>query len=88
MITKTKTTTPKILGLKELRLNIEKYIKLIQKGHSFLVVRKSNPVFKLEPVDEWGDEGTWETVVSFRDYSPEGGIPIDELLEGLRTFKK
>jgi len=85
MTTKTKTPS-KIIGLKELRLNIEKYIKLIQKGHSFLVVKKSNPVFKLEPVDEWGDEGTWETVADFRDYSPEGGVPIHELQVALRDL--
>jgi antitoxin (DNA-binding transcriptional repressor) of toxin-antitoxin stability system len=81
-----KTTTPKIniIGLKELRLNIEKYIQLIQKGHSFIVMRKSNPVFKLEPVDEWGDEGTWETVANFKTIEPEGGIPIDDLINGLK----
>ena len=83
----TKNIQKNIVGLKDLRLNIEKYIKLIQKGHSFVVVRKSNPVFKLEPVDKWGDEGTWETVADFRSL-PEGGVPIDIFIEKLKAATK
>ena len=75
----------KIIGLKELRLNIEKYIKMIGKGHSFTVVRKSNPIFKLEPIDKWGDEGTWETVVDFTSLKKDIGIPIDNLINKLKA---
>ena len=85
MITKTKQSN--IIGLKDLRLNLEKYIRLIQKGHSFTVVRKSSPVFKLEPTDEWGDEGTWETVADFSDFGPEGGILASDLLKSLKKMK-
>ncbi len=84
---KAKITKPNIIGLKELRLNVEKYIDLIQKGHSFVVMRKSSPVFKLEPVDAWGDEGTWETIADFTSFQPEGGVPMDELIARLKTFK-
>ena len=52
-----------IIGLKELRQNTEKYISATQRGSSFTVVRRSRPVFKLVPVDEWGDGGQWETVL-------------------------
>ena len=34
-------------------------------------------------VDEWGDEGNWETVVDFRDL-PGGGMPAEELLNRLK----
>jgi prevent-host-death family protein len=81
----TKIIQPNILGLKELRLNIEKYIKLVQKGHSFVVVRKSNPVFKLEPVDKWGDDGLWENVADFTSLSIEGGIPMSDLIKKLKS---
>lgn len=83
----TKTKQSNIVGLKDLRLNIEKYIRLIQKGHSFTVIRKSTPVFKLEPIDEWGDEGTWETVADFSDFRPEGGILASDLLKSLKKMK-
>lgn len=82
---KSKTIKSNIVGLKELRLNIEKYIRLIQKGHSFVVVRKSDPIFKLEPMDVWGDDGTWETITDFSSYSIEGGVPIDDLIKKLKT---
>jgi antitoxin (DNA-binding transcriptional repressor) of toxin-antitoxin stability system len=82
---KPRITKPNIVGLKELRLNIEKYIDLIQKGHSFIVVRKSTPIFKLEPMDEWGDEGTWETIADFTSLQPERGIPLDELIGKLKS---
>ena len=83
----TKIIKSNIVSLKDLRLNMEKYIKMVGKGHSFTIVRKSNPVFKLEPVDKWGDEGTWETIADFSSYSPEGGIPIEELRRKLKAIQ-
>jgi len=35
-----------IVGLKELRENIENYIAQVKKGKSFIVVRRSKPVLK------------------------------------------
>ena len=40
-----------ILGLKELRENMQKYASLVEKGESFIIVKKSKPVFKLVPAD-------------------------------------
>jgi prevent-host-death family protein len=71
---------PKIIGLKDLRENTESYISQVAKGKSFTVVRRSKPVFKLSPpVDEWGDEGTWKTLVDFTKIK-KGGVPIDEVI--------
>lgn len=36
-------------------------------------------------VDEWGDEGTWETVVDFREVSPEG-VAAQEALDVLKKL--
>ena len=55
----------KIIGLKELRNNTDNYISQVGKGKSFIVMRKSRPVFTISPVDKWGDEGIWETVIDF-----------------------
>ncbi len=76
-----------IIGLKELRSNTEKYIGAVKRGRSFTVVRRSEPVFYLAPVpvDEWGDEGTWETVLDLRG-EPNGGIEAGKLLEMMKTF--
>ncbi len=69
-----------IVGLKELRENMEKYIGHVKKGRSFTVVRRSRPIFKVVPVDEWGDEGEWETIADFRDM-PNGGMPATDFIK-------
>ncbi len=80
-------TSEKIIGVKALRENLEKYISGAGKGYSYLVVRRSKPVFRVVPVDEWGDEGRWETVVDFTKIR-KGGVPAGEVLKQLRAMKK
>lgn len=75
-----------IIGLKDLRENTEDYIAQIKKGRSFIVVKKSKPVFKITPVDIWGDEGVWETVVDFREINPKG-VPARDALKILRKIR-
>ena len=69
-----------ILGLKELRENMQKYASLVKRGKSFVVVKKSKPLFRISSVDE--DEELWETVVDFTKIK-KGGISVDELLARL-----
>jgi antitoxin (DNA-binding transcriptional repressor) of toxin-antitoxin stability system len=73
----------KIIGLKELRENIDRYAKKIEKGESFLVVRRSKPLFKVGPVDE---EDNWETIVDFTKYR-KGGMPAEDVLRRLRKLR-
>ena len=68
-----------IIGLKELRENMNNYISQVKKGRSFVVVRKSKPVFKLTPLDMWGDEGIWEKVVDFTKIK-KGGVLLADVL--------
>ena len=75
----------KIIGLKELREDTEKYIAQIKRGKSFVVVRRSKPIFKLVPVDELGDEGTWETLIDFTKIK-KGGVPAEVVLERLKAI--
>mgnify|MGYP001607954649 FL=1 len=51
-----------IIGVKELRQNLEQYIEGVAKGKSFLVIRRSKPVFSINPVNE---DKNWEAVVDF-----------------------
>ena len=69
-----------ILGLKELRGNMQKYASLVEKGESFIVVKKSKPLFKISSVDE--DDGLWETVADFTKIN-KNGIPAKEILKVL-----
>lgn len=70
----------KIIGLKELRENLPYYAEKIERGQSFLVVKKSKPVFRISPFDE--DDSLWEEVIDFTKIK-RGGIPINELLSRL-----
>jgi prevent-host-death family protein len=70
-----------IVGLKELRENIDRYITKVNAGSSFIVVRKSKPVFRITPIQE-EEEGLWETVIDFTKLK-KGGISIKDLLARL-----
>ena len=72
-----------IIGLKELRENMEKFVSSVKQGRSYTVVRRSKPIFRISPVDEWGDEGEWETVLNFTEIQ-KNGVPIDEVLKSLK----
>ena len=73
-----------IVGLKELRGNIDEYIEGVKNGREFVIVRKSKPVFRILPIEsqvmkESNPDGEWETVVDFTKIR-RGGVPIKELL--------
>ncbi len=74
---------PNVIGLKALRENMNDFIEQTKKGRSFLVVRKSKPVFRITPADVWGDEGLWETVVDLTKIR-KGGVPVEEVLSALK----
>lgn len=73
------TTTAAVVGLRELRENMNNYIARVQAGRSFLVVRRSKPVFRLAPPDQ---EGAWEEVIDFTKIK-KGGVGLNELLARL-----
>lgn len=70
------SNSEKIVGVKELRENLDEYIAKIAQGNSFVVVRRSEPVFIIAPVD---DESAWEEVVDFTKIK-KGGVKIEEIL--------
>lgn len=64
--------------LRELRENVAKYAARIGRGESFVVLKRSKPLFKISPVDE----GHWEEVIDFTKLR-RGGVAIDEILSRL-----
>ena len=68
-----------IIGLKNLRVNMEKYIEKVKAGRSFVVFKQSQPLFRISPINEAGD---WEEVIDFTKIK-KGGVAINELLSRL-----
>ena len=75
-----KNQNQSIVGLKELRKNINTYINAVGKGKSFIVVRKSKPVFKISSLQETDE--LWERVIDFTKMK-KGGVAIGQLLSRL-----
>lgn len=66
-----------IIGLKALRESTDRYIAAVKRGRSFVVVRKTKPVFKITPVKD--EDATWEAVADFTKIK-KGGVRIEEIL--------
>lgn len=65
-----------IIGFKEFREKSEMYISRIEKGASFMVLRKSKPIFRLTPVE---DEDMWEPIADFTKIHPDGISALDAI---------
>lgn len=78
-----------LIALKELRLNMEKYVNEVSSGKSFIVLKQSKPIFKLSPVNEpknnvlKNDESErWEEIINFTKIK-KNGVDLDALLASL-----
>ncbi len=72
-----------IVGLKELRQNMDKYIAEVEKGKSFTVIRRSRPVLKISSPED--DSELWEQVIDFTKIK-KGGISAKTILRELRKL--
>lgn len=70
-----------LINLKELREDVAKYADRVAKGDSFIVMKRSKPLFRISPVDEDG----WETVIDFTQFR-KGGMPVDEIIKALEAI--
>jgi len=64
-----------IVALKDLREHLGKYAAKVARGGSFVVFKKSRPIFKISPVSD----GAWEEVIDFTKVK-RGGVNIKEIL--------
>ncbi|MEK7478312.1 MAG: hypothetical protein AAB626_00085 [Patescibacteria group bacterium] len=72
-----------IVGLKELRGNINAYISEVKNGASFIVMRRSKPVLKISSPEE--SSNLWETVADFTEIN-KNGVSAKEVLKTLRKL--
>jgi antitoxin (DNA-binding transcriptional repressor) of toxin-antitoxin stability system len=67
-----------IIGLKAFRQNVNAYAERVQKGDSFIVMKKTKPLFKVVAAEE----GLWEEIVDFTKIK-KGGVDVQDLLSRL-----
>ena len=67
-----------IITLKNLRENMQEYARKVKKGQSFIVFKRSQPLFKINPVEE----DLWEEVIDLTKIK-KGGVNIAEVLKRL-----
>ncbi len=72
----------KIVGLKDLRENLNKYAAEVKSGRNLIIVRRSKPLFRIVPIEE-----EWETVVDFTEISP-GGVDARDVLAVLKKLNE
>ncbi len=65
-----------IINLKSLRENMQEYAQKVEKGRSFIVFKRSKPLFRISPIEE----SPWEEVIDFTRIK-KGGVDIKELLK-------
>ncbi|MBP6944988.1 hypothetical protein KBD61_01790 [Patescibacteria group bacterium] len=69
----------KTIGLNDLKENINHYEKLVKKGQSFIVLKRSKPIFTIGPIHE----DDWETVIDFTKLR-KNGISAHTVLKALK----
>lgn len=79
-----KRAKQRIVGLKELRENMEEYIAAVERGEKVTVVRRSKPVFVLQHPDD--DEDQWETVIDFTEGGTQSGVDMREVLTAIKKM--
>jgi prevent-host-death family protein len=72
-------TLKNTVSLKELREQFPKYIDAIAKGQSFTVVKRSKPIFQINPI---ADDGNWQTIADFTQITKQG-VSADTILAAL-----
>ena len=71
-----------IINLKAFREDTAKYLDQIKKGKTFVVFKRSKPVFTISPVKE----EDWVTIADFSKMKG-GGVPAQDLLKALKNMK-
>lgn len=67
-----------IISVKNLRQNMADYARQVEKGVSFIVFKRSKPLFRVSPVQ---DE-IWEEALDFTKIK-KGGVDIKDILSRL-----
>lgn len=82
----TKSQTVNITIPKELLKKVDALAKRDYTSRSDIIRQALLRQVRQKPqVDEWGDEGKWQTIADFSDM-PEGGMSAEEFIQRLKAL--
>lgn len=79
------TPMNKNISIKNFRNNMANIADSVEEGTSYVVIRRSQPSFKVVPMTSTEDE-QWETVVDFTEGGKVKGEKIEDVLKLLKKI--
>ncbi|MDX6611731.1 MAG: hypothetical protein QOD75_917 [Blastocatellia bacterium] len=70
----------KRIPLKELEENVSLYASRVERGESFVIIKRSKPIFRISPIT--AGEEQWEEVVDITKIR-KGGVEASEVISRL-----
>lgn len=70
-----------IVSSKEFRQSFPKYQKLVEKGVSITIVKRSKPIFKIEPVDLEFQDGITDALLDYENDKEKNFVDYDSVFK-------
>jgi antitoxin (DNA-binding transcriptional repressor) of toxin-antitoxin stability system len=70
-----------IVSSKEFRQSFPKYQKLVEGGVSITIVKRSKPIFKIEPVDLEFQEGITDALLDYENAKEKNFVNYDSVFK-------
>lgn len=70
-----------IVSSKEFRASFPKYQKLVEKGISITIVKRSKPIFKIEPVDLEFEGKITEALLDYEDDKKKNFVGYNDIFK-------
>jgi len=68
-----------IVSSKDFRSNFPKYQKLVEKGVSITIVKRSKPIFRIEPVDLDFEKNITNALLDYEDTRDENFVDYNDV---------
>lgn len=78
----------KIIAIKEFRKNLSSFADLVSQGQTIIVIRRSEPAFKVIPIENLEGEDQWQELIDFTDGGKKKGIQANKLVKFMEDFEK
>lgn len=68
-----------LVSSKDFRQHFPKYQKLVEKGVSITILKRSKPIFRIEPVDTKREEEITKALLDYEDIKDKNFVAYDDI---------